>query len=272
MDRHVFFISDGTGITAENLGLSLISQFDNIDFTLNTLPYIDSVEKAERALEQIAEIHQTQGAKPVVFITLINQEIKQIINQAPAIIVDLFDTFIPPLEAEFGTKASGKTGQAHGVHDNEQYHARIEAINYTLSTDDGLNPKDYNKADIILVGVSRSGKTPTSIYLALHYGICAANYPITMDDLEEDHLPKRLEGFTDKCFGLTIDPTHLAQIRHQRLENSEYASLKRCTKEVKATEGLFQHARIPYLNTTHLSVEEIATRIVSEKSLGRKII
>ena len=272
MQRHVFFISDGTGITADTSGLSLISQFEGIEFVYTTLPYIDTPEKAHDAVKTITQNYEEQHTKPLLFVTLIRPEIRAIIAEAPSIQLNLFDAFIPRLEDILGVKASGKTGRAHGVHNTEHYYARIEAMNYTLSTDDGLNAKDYSKADVILVGVSRSGKTPTSIYLALHYGIAAANYPITAEDLTHEELPKSLRGLTSKCYGLTIDPSRLTQIREQRMGTTQYSSLKQCTREVQATEGILRQAGIPMINTTHLSVEEIATRIVSEMHLDRKII
>lgn len=272
MQRHVFFISDGTGITAEQLGLSLISQFEGGEFIFTTLPYIDSIEKAEHAVARINEIAQECSAPPILFVTVINPETKAVLDQVQSVNIDLFDKFIPTLEEALGEHASRKSGRAHSMHNKEQYYARIEAINYTLSTDDGLNAKDYNKADVILLGVSRSGKTPTSIYLAMHYGLSAANYPITAEDLAHEELPKVLRGLTSKCFGLTIDPIRLTQIREQRLNDSQYASLRQCTKEVQATEGIFKQARIPYLNTTHLSVEEISTKVVAELKIGRKIL
>jgi [pyruvate, water dikinase]-phosphate phosphotransferase / [pyruvate, water dikinase] kinase len=272
MQRHVFFISDGTGITAEQLGLSLISQFEGIEFIFTTRPYIDNLDKAVEVLEEIKRCNETEGEQPIVFITLIDPQLRSVFDNAPALHLNLFDSFIPTLEAGLGVRASGKTGRTHGMHNTEQYYARIEAINYTLATDDGLNPKDYSRADVILVGVSRSGKTPTSIYLALHFGIAAANYPMTAEDLTQDELPRALRDHASKCFGLTIDPSSLTQIREQRLTDSSYASLKQCTREIQITEGIFKQARIPYLNTTQLSVEEIATKIVAAMNLGRKII
>lgn len=273
MHRHVFFISDGTGITAEHLGVSLVSQFEGIDFTFSTLPYIDSLEKAEEAAKVIQKNFEANKIKPLLFATLINPETRGIIEKAPGVLINLFDAFIPTLEEALGKPHSGKTGRAHSVQNKEQYFARIEAINYTLATDDGLNPKNYALADVILLGVSRTGKTPTSIYLALHYGLACANYPITAEDLAHESLPKPLRGLTARCFGLTIDPSRLTQIREQRIGGeSNYASLRQCTREIQAAEGIFREAGIPMLNTTHLSVEEIATKIVSVMHLDRKIL
>lgn len=272
MRRQVYFISDGTGITAEQLGLSLVSQFEGMSFEFITRPYLDSLEKAQQVLEEITRGYQDTAEKPLVFITLIDPSIRGLIDKAPALVINLFDAFIPSLEAELGCQASGKTGRMHGVHDLEQYHERIEAINFTLATDDGLNTKYYEQADVILVGVSRSGKTPTSLYLALHFGIAAANYPLTAEDLTRDELPAALSAYASKCVGLTIEASRLTHIREQRFSGSQYASFSQCAKEIQTAEGIFKQARLPTLNTTRQSVEEIATKIVEALKLGRKII
>lgn len=249
--------------------MSLLTQFEIYDFEYSTLPYIDTPEKAEVVLQQITEASQKDGEQPIVFSTLMTPEITAVIAQSPAIIIDAFAHFIPRLEEVLGMKATGQAGKSHSVQSPDQYHARIDAVNFTINTDDGLHPNYYKKAEIILVGVSRSGKTPTSIYLALNFGIKSANYPITQDDLDRHGMPEVLKDYTDKCFGLTIDPIRLNQIRTQRKANSTYATLNQCQKEVKATEALLQEYNIPMLNTTQLSVEEIATRIVVEKGLQR---
>ncbi|MFI4956770.1 MAG: pyruvate, water dikinase regulatory protein [Gammaproteobacteria bacterium] len=271
MKRHVFFISDGTGITAETLGLSLISQFTGLEFSHNTIPYVDSLEKAEAALAEVNQIAEISGDKPIVFMTLLDKTYRELIAQHDGLTIDLFSVFIPELEKELNLKASGEKGRSHGVHDNAQYHERIEAINYTLSTDDGLNPNYYDSADVILIGVSRSGKTPTSLYLALHYGVATANYPLTDDDLLEGQLPKALRAYTKKCFALTIDPRRLQQIRAQRRREGSYSTIGQCEREVRQAKAIFEHYDIPMLDTTELSVEEISTRIVSEMKLVRKI-
>ncbi len=269
MARHIFFISDGTGITAETVGMSLLTQFDLYDFEYSTLPYIDTPEKAEMVLGQIAGAFHKDGEQPIVFSTLMNPEVSKVIAKCPGVIIDAFAHFIPRLEEALGLKASGQAGKSHSVKSPDQYHARIDAVNFTINTDDGLHPDYYKIAEIILVGVSRSGKTPTSIYMALNFGIKCANYPITQDDLDHDEIPKVLKDYTGKCFGLTIDPVRLNQIRTQRMADTNYATLKQCEKEVRATEAIFREYKIPMLNTTQLSVEEIATRIVSEKGLQR---
>lgn len=250
--------------------MSLLSQFDIYDFEYSTLPYIDTPAKAQTVLTQVTEAFQkAAGEPPIIFSTLMNQEVCGILSQCPGTMIDAYAHFIPQLEDALGMKASGQAGRSHSVKSADQYHARIDAVNFTINTDDGLHPDYYKKAEIILVGVSRSGKTPTSIYMALNFGIKCANYPVTQDDLDQHGIPKVLKDYTEKCFGLTIDPMRLNQIRTQRKANSNYATLKQCQKEVKATEALFREYSIPSINTTQLSVEEIATRIVSEMGLQR---
>lgn len=271
MKRAVFILSDGTGITAENLGNSLLSQFEHIQFEKHTIPYLDSIDKAHHVINDINKAHDELGSKPLVFMTLVNQQIREKIKQANACIFDLFTTFIGPLENELQEKSSYTVGRSHGVHNSKSYDKRIEAVDFALIHDDGLKVRGYDKADIILIGVSRCGKTPTCIYLALQYGILAANYPFTDDDLLKDSLPDVLKPHKKKLYGLTIDSLRLEQIRTERLPNSKYASPEQCQKEIINIETMYLKERIPYLNTTKFSIEEIATKILASSGLQRRI-
>ncbi|RUR12212.1 pyruvate, water dikinase regulatory protein [Legionella sp. km772] len=271
MKRYVFMLSDGTGITAEALGNSLITQFENIRFEKTTIPYIDSIEKAEGVLLRINESYRKQGIKPLVFMTLVNPEIRAYIKQAQACVYDLFSTFIGPLETELEEKSSYTVGRTHGVADDKTYSHRIDAVDYALSHDDGVKTKGYDKADIILIGVSRCGKTPSCLYMALQYGILAANYPFTDEDLSYFHLPEVLKAYKEKLFGLTIDVERLQQIRTERRPNSKYASPEQCRLEVTEVEEMYKRERIPYLNSTKYSIEEISTKILAAAGLKRKI-
>jgi len=268
--RNIFYLSDGTGITAENLGHSLISQFDKTQFEHVTLSYVDSIEKANVALATINKAATESKSRPIIFATLVNEEIRKILASADALFIDVFNTFIGPLEQELKIPSSYRIGRSHAVPDESRYTARIEAIDFTLSTDDGNNTYRYNRADIILIGVSRSGKTPTSLYLAMQGGLLTANYPITADDLRSSELPQSLQKFKEKLFGLTIDPDQLHAIRTKRRPGSHYADLSECEYEVKQAERWFKEYRIPYLNTTSLSIEEIATRILAQTGLKRR--
>lgn len=269
MKRRVFMLSDGTGITAEALGNSLITQFENIEFEKLTIPYIDSIEKAKHVVAQINQ--SSQGTKPLVFMTLVNPEIRQHIKNANASVFDLFSTFIGPLESELQEKSSYTVGRTHGVANDKSYQHRIEAVDYALMHDDGVKTRGYDKADIILIGVSRCGKTPSCLYMALQYGILAANYPFTEEDLKGFHLPESLRAYKHKLFGLTIDTQRLQQIRAERRPNSKYASAEQCRLEVMEVENMYKKEQIPYINSTRYSIEEIATKILASSGLQRKI-
>ncbi len=268
--RTVFFLSNRTAITAETLGHSLLAQFKDMDFEEITVPYIDSSEKAEQAVAQICDAAQQDQQKPIVFSTLAEPEIRRMITDCnDALVMDLFHAFLPHLEQELQIKPLLQKGRSHRISDVGKYESRIDAINFTLQHDDGAYTKHYDQSDIILIGVSRSGKTPTCLYLALQFGICAANYPITEEDLDSDTLPAPLRPYMHKLYGLTTDPQRLQDIRQERRPNSRYASLEQCRHEIRATEELFITQRVPYLNSSTMSVEEIATRIVEDRGLHR---
>lgn len=271
MKRHVFMLSDGTGITAETLGNSLITQFENIEFDKATIPYIDSIQKAESVILRINQSYEEYGIKPLVFMTLVNPQIRDYFKKANACVFDLFNTFIGPLENELNEKSSYTVGRTHGVADDKSYTHRIEAVDFALHHDDGVKTRGYDKADIILIGVSRCGKTPSCLYMALQYGILAANYPFTEDDLIGFHLPEVLKPYKNKLFGLTIDTHRLQQIRSERRPNSKYASADQCRLEVTEVEAMYRKERIPYINSTKYSIEEIATKVLAASGLQRKI-
>lgn len=270
MKRTAFFISDGTGITSETLGEALLAQFNGVEFDFVRLPYVDTEERARDAVARIDAIAARDGQPPIVFDTVIDQRLRQIVASSRGAMFDIFSTFLAPLEQALGVPSTFTVGR---VHDSQSwlYQARIEAIHFALANDDGASGSDYGKADVILVGVSRSGKTPSCVYLAMQFGIRAANYPITDDDLQSTGLPPSLVHYQDRLFGLTIDPRRLVEIREQRRPGSRYASLRQCEDEVRQAEAMLVRHRIPHLNSTRMSVEEIATRIMMEKGLrGRK--
>jgi len=263
--RTAFFISDRTGITAENLGHSLLSQFDTIKFSLIRLPFLDTVEKARDAVVQINEASIADGQRPIVFSTLILPAVRNIVEQSDALFLDLFEMFIVPLEAELGMNSSHAVGRSHAAGLN--YNSRMDAVNYAMNHDDGGITRELGRADIILVGVSRCGKTPTSLYLALQHGIFAANYPLVPEDFESGKLPQAIKPLLKKVYGLSIRPERLQQIRNERSPNSHYASLNNCQTEVKQAEILMRQANIPFLDVTTMSVEEIATTIMHQTGL-----
>lgn len=271
MKRTAFFISDGTGITAETLGHSLLAQFENITFTKLTRPYIDTAEKARAMVQQINNAAEKDGGRPIIFDTLVNQEIRDILAESNGFMIDIFSSFLAPLEHELMSRSSYSVGKSHSISHNSNYMERIEAVNFALDNDDGARTRYYDKADLILVGVSRCGKTPTCLYMAMQYGIRAANYPLTEDDMERLQLPSVLKEYKDKLFGLTIDPDRLAAIRHERKPNSRYASFAQCEFEVREVEGLFRRENIAFINSTHFSVEEISAKILVEKGVERRL-
>ncbi|GGO85486.1 putative phosphoenolpyruvate synthase regulatory protein [Marinobacterium nitratireducens] len=270
MKRTAFFISDGTGITAETLGNSLLAQFDGIQFERITLPYIDSLEKAHAVVEQINDAIEKDQERPIILDTIVNLEIREYIAKCKGMMIDVFSTFLNPLEKELGVRSSYSVGKSHAIVEMNRYKSRIDAVNFALDNDDGARIQQYDKAEIILVGVSRSGKTPSCLYMALQYGIRAANYPLTEEDMANPGLPECLLAHRSKLYGLTIDPFQLAAIRHERRPNSRYASLDQCSFEVRTIERLFRDESLPFINTTTFSVEEIATRIISERKLNRR--
>jgi [pyruvate, water dikinase]-phosphate phosphotransferase / [pyruvate, water dikinase] kinase len=271
--RTAFFVSDRTGITVEALGHSLLTQFETVTFKEVTVPFIDSLDKTRHLAGQINEAAVRDGARPIVFSTLVQDELATALRSSTdALVINCFETFITPLEAELGTKSSHRVGGTHSVDDVVGYTRRIEAVNYSLMHDDGSSTRDFNDADIILVGVSRSGKTPTCLYLALQYGVRAANYPLIPEDFTRGGaLPQSLHGFRSKLYGLTISPQRLHRIRTERKPDSHYASLDNCSYEVREAEALMRQAGIRFLDATAKSIEELASTILHDANLTRHI-
>jgi len=270
--RTVFFISDRTGITAEMLGNSLLSQFEEFRFERETIPFVDSAERIAEAIRQVNDTAEREGRRPIVISSVVDEVMSEMIRrEANALTLDLFQVFIQPLEAELGAKSSHTAGRSHGIANSHVYFARMEAINFTQAHDDGATTRELGKAQVILVGVSRCGKTPTSLYLALQFGIRAANFPLTPDDFSDRRLPASVMPFRDKLFGLTIQPERLREIREERRPGSKYAALDNCRYEVREAEALMVRENIPMLDTTTKSIEEIATTILHRAKLERHI-
>jgi regulator of PEP synthase PpsR (kinase-PPPase family) len=267
--RTVFFVSDGTGITAETFGHSVLTQFE-MRFRQIRLPFIDTVEKARAAAHKINEAATLDGQRPIIFSTLVQSELSSVIRQCSGLHMDLFQSFVAPLEEELGMKSTHTIGRSHNIVDSEEYRNRIEAINFSLAHDDGQSHKNLADADVILVGVSRSGKTPTSLYLAMQYGIKAANYPLIPDDFERGKLPSALYAYKTKIFGLTITPERLTEIRNERRAGSKYASLENCRYEVNEAEKMMKREGIRWLSSTTKSIEEISTTILQEIKPNRR--
>jgi len=271
MKRTAFYISDRTGITAEMFGRSLLTQFAELEVEETTIPFIDTPEKAEAAAVQINRAAAEQDRLPLVIGTLVNQEVSDILRGSSCHFINYFETFITELEEEIGLKAARQTGTSHSMSGFENYQRRIDAINFAMSHDDGCSVKSLERADLVLVGISRCGKTPTCLYLAIHFGIFAANYPLIPEDLERRDLPQTLLAHVPKLYGLTIGSTRLSQIREGRRPGSEYAKIANCEREISAAERMMRASRIPMIDITHRSVEEISAKILQHTNLKRHI-
>ena len=269
--RTVFFVSDQTGVTAETLGHSLLTQFQGMPYQSVSLPFIATVDQANEAVARIDAAAQDSALRPIVFATFVDDHVRAVLRRANALFLDFFDAFLGPLEQEIGMPSAHASGRAHGITDLSTYTARINATNFALANDDGSGSRDYAGADVVLVGVSRSGKTPTCLYLALQYGVLAANYPLTDDELDRSTLPAVLAPYHAKLFGLTINAERLAQIRQERRPNSRYASAPQVQYELRAALALFARSGIPYLDTTECSIEEIASRIMDRQRIVRRV-
>jgi len=270
-ERTVYFLSDQTGVTAETLGHSLLTQFDGQKFRQVTLPFIDTEDKAREAVQKINLAAADAEFRPIVFSTLVQDEFRSIVREANGLHLDIFDEFLEPLEEEFQSAPSHAPGRAHGMSDINAYMKRIEATNFALANDDGGVSRNYDVADVILIGVSRSGKTPTCLYLALQYGVYAANYPLTEEELEASDLPAILVEQKHKLFGLTIAPDRLRQIRKERRPLGNYSTAQQVRFELREAERLFKRYGISYVDTTEFSIEEIASRILDSTGVERRV-
>ncbi len=268
--RTVFFISDGTAITAEALGHSLIAQFPSVSFRQVRLPFVDNESACHEAVVSINEASDRDGAAAIVINTIVDRELGQIIASGKGEVLDLFGTFLAPLEETLGMRHEPSVGQAHGLTNFDKYEGRMDATNYAMTHDDGISV-DFRESDLILVGVSRCGKTPTCLYMALHFGVKAANYPLTPEDLDEMRLPPFLRRYKYKLVGLDIEPERLSQIRETRRPGSRYASLRQCRQEVEAAQSLLRMEGVPMFKTTHASIEEISSRVLLQLGLQREM-
>lgn len=263
-NRSVFFVSDGTGITAETFGNAMLAQFETKARHVR-LPFVDTVDKAHQVVRQINHAAEIDGKRPIVFTTLVNMEVLKVIQEeCNGMLLDMFGMFVHPLETELGLKSNHRIGRFSDASKSKEYNSRIAAINFSLEHDDGQSNRDLEQSDVILVGVSRSGKTPTSLYLAMQYGLKASNYPLIPEDFDRKQLPAALVPHKSKIFGLTIQPERLSEIRNERRPNSRYAALENCRFEVGEAEAMMRRAGIRWLSTTTKSIEEIATTILQE--------
>jgi regulator of PEP synthase PpsR (kinase-PPPase family) len=268
--RVIFYISDGTGITAETIGHSVLTQFEGIDFEAFRIPFVDTAEKAHAAVARIRAAQTQLSVRAIVINTVVDPVLSDILVASGALMLDVLAPFIAPLEQELQQSRSSRVGQAHGLVNYAEYEQRINATHFALSHDDGID-MNFKEAEVILIGVSRSGKTPTCLYLALHFGVRAGNYPLTPEDLESEDLPHKLKPYRKKLFALTIDPTRLHQVREARRPNTRYATLAQCHEEIRLAEAMFRRENIPALSTTHTSIEEIASKLLSALGIDKHL-
>lgn len=269
IERTVYIVSDSTGITAETFSNSVLSQFDEVRFKAVRLPFINTLEKAEEVAARINRSARETGFPPIVFSTLVDPASMEVVRNANGLFLDLFATFVGHIEQALGIKSSHSVGRSHMAANSEEYRQRIDAINFSLAHDDGQFINQLDQADVILVGVSRCGKTPTSLYLAMQYAVKAANFPLTPDDFERGVLPSTVAPYRAKLFGLTIQPERLSEVRNERRPNSRYAAIEQCRYEVAEAERMMRRASIPWLSTTTKSIEEIATTVLQQVGLGQ---
>ena len=270
--RTVLIVSDSTGITAETFSHSVLSQFEDVEFTQIRIPFVDTLDKADEAINRINKTAATESGLPIVFTTVINPELSARVKQANAMFLDLFAAFVAPIEENLNVKSTHSVGRSHMGGTSEQYRNRIDAINYSLAHDDGQFVQDLAKADVILVGVSRCGKTPTSLYLAMQYGVKAANFPLIPEDFERGTLPSTLVPYRKRLFGLTIQPERLSEVRNERRPDSQYASIEQCRYEVMQAERMMRIESIPSLSTTTKSIEEISTTVLQAMKQDQRIV
>ncbi len=264
--RPVYFVSDSTGVTAETLGNALLANFPGVSFRRRTIPFVDTAAGAEAVVRAIDEAAAT-GPLPILFRTVKSVRVRDVLTTAHATHIDLLGGHLTELEETLGTTASEQLGQFHTVGDSETYFARMRAVEYAIEHDDGQSYRALDQADVIIIAPSRCGKTPTTMYLALQYGLRVANYPITDDDFPTDDLPRAVRPFRSRCFGLTTTPLRLSQVRHERRPNSTYSSLAQCTLELRRAEDLYRRTRVPFVNSSTKSVEEMSAVIMQSLHL-----
>ncbi|EOD9418735.1 TPA: pyruvate, water dikinase regulatory protein [Vibrio campbellii] len=269
--RDVFYVSDGTAITCETLGHVVLGQFSFIP-NEKTFPFVESEDKVADVIKEIEISYQRDGVKPLVFFSIVVPEIREMLLKAPAHGYDVLESIVQKVQDDIQMEPQPKMQRSRSVSkDSDTYFDRIAAIEYTLAHDDGITLKGLDEADIILLGVSRSGKTPTSLYMAMQFGLRVVNYPFIAEDVKMMRLLPEFEVHRHKLFGLTINPERLNEIRENRLSGSEYASTEQCKLELDTVEALFRREAIPYINTSSLSVEEITTRILERAGMKRRL-
>ncbi|HLM22764.1 MAG TPA: pyruvate, water dikinase regulatory protein [Propionibacteriaceae bacterium] len=257
----VFFLSDSTGITAETMGNALLIQFPDLRFERRLIPFISTIDEARRVVK-VLDTAAAGPVTPLAFSTAAVEEVRHELSHTKCPLIDFFDLHMERVESILGTKGIRVAARLHGMGDVKRYNARMAAVEYAIEHDDGQSMRALDKADVILIAPSRCGKTPTTMYLALQHGIFVANYPLVDEDFETAELPRPVRGLRDRCFGMLTTPARLSQVRHERRPNSRYASLEQCTYELRQAEAMYRNHRLPVINSSTKSVEEMSTVIL----------
>lgn len=258
---HLHLLSDSTGETLEMVAKAALAQFEDADVIRHFWPMVRSHQHLDRIMGDIA---QNGG---LVLFTLVNDEIRGRLEEhcralgLPAIAA--LDAVTDALESELGQEAKGRPGRQHLM--DEAYFARVDAIQFTIAHDDGIAWEDWEAADMVLCGVSRSSKTPTSIYLA-NRGYKVANIPIVV----ESPPPSALFGLRRPLVvGLTTAPDRLIQVRRNRLlslnqaPETAYVDSDRVAREVQYARRMFADNGWPVIDVTRRSIEETAAAIIN---------
>jgi regulator of PEP synthase PpsR (kinase-PPPase family) len=257
----VFFLSDSTGITAETMGNALLIQFPDLRFERRLIPFISTIDEARRVVK-VLDTAAAGPVTPLAFSTAAVEEVRHELSHTKCPLIDFFDLHMERVESILGTKGIRVAARLHGMGDVKRYNTRLAAVEYAIEHDDGQSMRALDKADVILIAPSRCGKTPTTMYLALQHGIFVANYPLVDEDFETAELPRPVRGLRDRCFGMLTTPARLSQVRHERRPNSRYASLQQCTYELRQAEAMYRNHRLPVINSSTKSVEEMSTVIL----------
>jgi hypothetical protein len=243
------------------MGNALLIQFPDLRFERRLLPFITSVEEARRVVA-ILDTATARPVTPLAFSTIAVEEVRQELLRTKCPLVDFFGMHMESVESILGAKGIRVAARLHGMGDVKRYNARMAAVEYAIEHDDGQSMRALDKADVILVAPSRCGKTPTTMYLALQHGIFVANYPLVDEDFASAELPRPVQALRERCFGLTTTPARLSQVRHERRPNSRYASLEQCSYELRQAEAMYRNHRLPVINSSTKSVEEMSTVIL----------
>ena len=257
----VFFLSDSTGISAETMGNALLIQFPDLRFERRLIPFITTVEEARRVVGILDEA-MAGPVTPLAFSTTAVAEIRDVLHTSTCPLIDFFDMHMELVESILGAKGMRVAARLHGMGDVQRYNTRMQAVEYAVEHDDGQSMRALDKADVILIAPSRCGKTPTTMYLALQHGVFVANYPLVDEDFASADLPRPVKDLRDRCFGLTTTAARLSQVRNERRPNSRYASLEQCSYELRQAEAMYRAHRIPVINSSAKSVEEMSTVIL----------